>query len=143
MNTFFEKELNGVLKIAGITMEDITFGTEDETTEEIFECPLCYDDVPMEESTKLGCSHRFCNNCWQQYVELTITEGQSRNMKCMGFKCNESVDELVIVKLIKNKKLRAKYERNIVESYIEDNKNVKWCSSTPPCGSWYVNTHRY
>jgi ariadne-1 len=53
----------------------------------------------------------------------------------MGFKCNEAVDELFVIKMIKDKKLRAKYERNIVESYIEDNKNVKWCSAIPPCGS--------
>jgi hypothetical protein len=74
MNTFFEKELTGVLKIAGITMDDITFTNDDDDPEEEFECPLCYDDVKIEDTSKLGCSHRFCNNCWQQHVELKIVE---------------------------------------------------------------------
>ncbi|KAG9150387.1 hypothetical protein Leryth_014563 [Lithospermum erythrorhizon] len=26
-------------------------------------CEICYDDVPVDETTIMDCGHRFCNNC--------------------------------------------------------------------------------
>lgn len=137
MNTFFEKELVGVLKQANITAEEITMSGEavEEDPDEEVECPLCMDDKPQNETTKLLCGHRFCNECWRYHIELKIKEGASRVMKCMAFKCNEAIDESAVNKIITNKDVKAKYEKSIVESFIEDNKNMKWCTSTPSCGN--------
>jgi ariadne-1 len=74
MDTFFDKELAGVLRQAGITLADITFSIQDNEQEDEFDCPLCYDTVAIAETSILGCSHRFCNNCWEQHVEMKILE---------------------------------------------------------------------
>lgn len=59
---------------------------------------------------------------------LTVRYGHSSQ-------CNEAIDESVVAKVITNVELKKKYEKNIVESFIEDNKNMKWCTSTPSCGN--------
>jgi ariadne-1 len=55
----------------------------------------------------------------------------------MAHKCNSICDETVIITLLgRNHPDRAeKYERFLLESYIDDNKKVKWCPSTPHCGN--------
>ncbi|KAL0489974.1 ariadne [Acrasis kona] len=136
MNTFFEKELAGVLKQANITIDDIKMNQdENENADDDYECPLCLDDKKISQTTRLPCGHRFCNDCWRYHIELKIKEGQSRVMKCMAFKCLEAIDESVVSKIVTDKHMRAMYEKSIVESYIEDNKNIKWCTSTPSCGN--------
>ena len=40
-----------------------------------------------------------------------------------------------VVKLLQHdRKLVGKYQQKLLESYIEDNKQVKWCPSVPHCG---------
>lgn len=78
----------------------------------------CMDDVPEDNTTKLNCGHRFCNDCYQvhsleaqaamsmltlscsaqTYVAMKINEGQSNNITCMAYKCNTKLDETLIPK---------------------------------------------
>lgn len=55
----------------------------------------------------------------------------------MAHKCNSICDEAVVRTLLgrKHPDMAEKYERFLLESYIEDNKRVKWCPSTPHCGN--------
>jgi ariadne-1 len=133
---FFDHGLEGVLKRAGITADSISSQTEEEIDEdEEFECPLCYDDFKIKDTSRLACSHRFCNGCWRNHIEVKIKEGQ-RNMKCMFFKCNEVIDENVVLKVLMDQHLKKRFEKSLVESFIEDNNKIKWCTSTPSCGNW-------
>jgi len=65
MNMFLERDRDYVLKKAGLTADE----DEEEANSKLqgmFECPLCYDDVKMKDTSMLkGCKHRFCNNCWK------------------------------------------------------------------------------
>ncbi|XP_047338694.1 probable E3 ubiquitin-protein ligase ARI2 isoform X1 [Impatiens glandulifera] len=55
----------------------------------------------------------------------------------MAHKCNAICDEAIVRKLVSKKHpdLTEKFDRFLLESYIEDNKKVKWCPSTPHCGN--------
>lgn len=55
----------------------------------------------------------------------------------MAHKCNAICDEDVVRNLVSKIRpdLAKKFDRFLVESYIEDNKMVKWCPSTPHCGN--------
>ncbi|XP_043807374.1 probable E3 ubiquitin-protein ligase ARI1 isoform X3 [Manihot esculenta] len=55
----------------------------------------------------------------------------------MAHKCNAICDEAVVRNLVSKKHpdLAEKFDRFLLESYIEDNKMVKWCPSTPHCGN--------
>jgi len=42
---------------------------EIDSDEEEFECPLCYCDVPFNETFSLICNHRSCYDCYQNYAK--------------------------------------------------------------------------
>ena len=113
MNLFLEHDREYVLKKAGLTDDDDENSCDKQENDEPFLCPLCYDDVPFSQSTMLaGCKHRFCNTCWkvcssflcltnchhQTYIELKIKEGLSKRIFCMGFKCEQALDESIVSK---------------------------------------------
>ncbi|KAK4390635.1 putative E3 ubiquitin-protein ligase ARI2 [Sesamum angolense] len=68
---------------------------------------------------------------------LKINEGQSRRITCMAHKCYSICDEGNIRNLVsaRDPQLAEKFDRFLLESYIEDNKLVKWCPSVPHCGN--------
>ncbi|XP_057456360.1 probable E3 ubiquitin-protein ligase ARI1 isoform X2 [Lotus japonicus] len=100
-------------------------------------CEICIEDVPSDEATRMDCGHCFCNSCWTEHFIVKINEGQSKRIRCMAHKCNSICDEAVVRTLLSKKHpdLAEKYERFLLESYIEDNKRVKWCPSVPHCGN--------
>lgn len=74
---------------------------------------------------------------WTQHFIVKINEGQSKRIRCMAHKCNSICDEAVVRTLLSREHpdMAEKYERFLLESYIEDNKRVKWCPSAPHCGN--------
>ncbi|KAM3314741.1 hypothetical protein ACQJBY_033503 [Aegilops geniculata] len=100
-------------------------------------CNVCYDDVPLSAASHMDCGHNYCNECWTEYFIVKINEGQSRRVKCMAPKCNAICDEALVRKLVSAKRpdIAERFERFLLESYIEDNDTVKWCPSTPHCGN--------
>ncbi|CAA2988571.1 probable E3 ubiquitin- ligase ARI2 isoform X1 [Olea europaea subsp. europaea] len=100
-------------------------------------CDICIDDVPVSDVSKMDCGHCFCNSCWTAHFIVKIKEGQSKRIRCMAHKCNAICDEAVVRKLVSKKHpdLAEKFDRYLLESYIEDNKMVKWCPSIPHCGN--------
>ncbi|KAF2305872.1 hypothetical protein GH714_008518 [Hevea brasiliensis] len=84
-------------------------------------------------------SHILILSCkgWTEHFIVKINEGQSRRIRCMAHKCNAICDEAVVRSLVSKKHpdLAEKFDRFLLESYIEDNKMVKWCPSTPHCGN--------
>ncbi|KAB1220525.1 putative E3 ubiquitin-protein ligase ARI1 [Morella rubra] len=100
-------------------------------------CIICIEEVPASEVTTMDCGHYFCNNCWTEHFIVKINEGQSRRIRCMAHKCYAICDEVKIRSLVsaRDPKLSAKFDRFLLESYIEDNKQVKWCPSVPHCGN--------
>lgn len=55
-----------------------------------------------------------------------------------------NVKMLQVRKLLRNEgKLLEKYEEKLLDSYIEDNKSVRWCPSVPHCGCAIQVTQLY
>ncbi|CAN7048308.1 hypothetical protein IGI04_025630 [Brassica rapa subsp. trilocularis] len=101
-------------------------------------CDICVEDVAgHHHMTRMDCGHCFCNNCWAAHFTVKINEGQSKRIRCMAYKCNAICDEDVVRSLVSKTQpdLAEKFDRFLIESYIEDNKMVKWCPSTPHCGN--------
>ncbi len=74
---------------------------------------------------------------WTQYFIIKIKEGQSRRVTCMEHQCGAICDEDKVRKLVGGQDPESveRYERFLLESYIEDNAKVKWCPSIPHCGN--------
>ncbi|KAH8950911.1 hypothetical protein BDL97_10G110100 [Sphagnum fallax] len=100
-------------------------------------CGACLDDAPQNKATRMDCGHAFCNDCWTQYFIIKIKEGQSRRVTCMEHQCGAICDEDKVRKLVGGQDPESveRYERFLLESYIEDNAKVKWCPSIPHCGN--------
>ncbi|XP_059455453.1 probable E3 ubiquitin-protein ligase ARI1 [Corylus avellana] len=100
-------------------------------------CIICIEEVSASEVTTMDCGHCFCNNCWTEHFIVKINEGQSRRIRCMEYNCYAICDEAKIRSLVsaRDPNLSEKFDRFLLESYIEDNKRVKWCPSVPHCGN--------
>lgn len=67
-----------------------------------FTCTICYSSAEDEPSGKmttiaLGCGHRFCKDCYQQYINQKVKEdGESRRVQCMEEDCKLVVDEKTV-----------------------------------------------
>ncbi|KAI4367653.1 hypothetical protein MLD38_023364 [Melastoma candidum] len=100
-------------------------------------CEVCMEEVPGEQASRMDCGHCFCNDCWTEHFIVKINEGQSKRIRCMAHKCNTICDEALVRSLVSKRRpdLVPIFDRFLLESYIEDNKMVKWCPSTPHCGN--------
>ncbi|KAH0467384.1 hypothetical protein IEQ34_004622 [Dendrobium chrysotoxum] len=74
---------------------------------------------------------------WTGYFIVKINDGQSRRIRCMTPRCNAVCDEAVVRSLVnaRHPDIADRFERFLLESYIEDNNKVKWCPSVPHCGN--------
>ncbi|XP_008790210.1 probable E3 ubiquitin-protein ligase ARI2 isoform X1 [Phoenix dactylifera] len=100
-------------------------------------CNVCFEDVSSSTVTKMDCGHDYCNDCWTEHFIVKINEGQSRRIRCIAPKCNAVCDESVVRNLVsaRHPDIADRFDRFLLESYIEDNNKVKWCPSVPHCGN--------
>jgi len=97
------------------------------------ECTVCGDEVRASECTALMCNHRFCNDCWKQYLHLKINEGEVQKIYCPGLNCSFMVPEETVKRLV-DEPIYEKFIRFITKSFVEDNAQVSWCPA-PNCGN--------
>ncbi|VVB10838.1 unnamed protein product [Arabis nemorensis] len=133
-----EKGKDSLFSSAGLAVvENQRCGASSFSHSSVMSCDICIEDVPGNQMTRMDCGHCFCNTCWAGHFTVKINEGQSKRIRCMAHKCNSICDEDVVKTLVSKSQphLAEKFDRFLLESYIEDNKMVKWCPSTPHCGS--------
>ncbi|KAL1215756.1 putative E3 ubiquitin-protein ligase ARI1 [Cardamine amara subsp. amara] len=134
---FVEKGKDSLFSGAGVTVFDCQYGTSSFSHSSEMSCDVCMDNVPGDQMTRMDCGHCYCDNCWTEHFTVKINEGQSKRIRCMAHKCNAICDEDIVRNLVSKRRpdLAKKFDRFLLESYIEDNKMVKWCPSTPHCGN--------
>lgn len=58
-----------------------------------FCCDICCDDSPSLDTFAMKCGHRFCVDCYKQYLSTKITdEGEAARIRCPGEGCTRIVD---------------------------------------------------
>uniref|UniRef100_A0A1J3G586 RBR-type E3 ubiquitin transferase n=1 Tax=Noccaea caerulescens TaxID=107243 RepID=A0A1J3G586_NOCCA len=132
-----EKGKDSLFSGAGLTVLENQRRDSSVSRSPMMSCDICIEDVPGHQMTRMDCGHCFCNNCWAGHFTVKINEGQSKRIRCMAHKCNAICDEDVVRTLVSKSQpdLAEKFDRFLIESYIEDNKMVKWCPSAPHCGN--------
>ena len=84
----------------------------------MYECPVCLDDLPWLETTRLckssrtGGGHRLCAPCATRYVDLAIGEGKLY-VRCSGIGCAELVSKAALKELASPGALET-YDANLV-----------------------------
>ncbi|GJR18593.1 zinc finger, C6HC-type containing protein [Tanacetum coccineum] len=96
------------------------------------DCGICFDSVMVKDFANSGCGHVFCKVCWEGYVSTAILDGPG----CLTIKCPEpSCDAAVcpdMVKVLAKGEGKKNYDMFWLRSYVESNKNIKWCPG-PGC----------
>lgn len=96
-----------------------------------FMCDICCEDGP-HESFALKCGHRFCANCYRQYLHQKIRgEGEAARIKCPGDGCNRIIDAKSLDLLV-TPDLADRYHELLMRTYVDDKENLKWCPA-PNC----------
>ena len=81
----------------------------------------------------LDCGHFFCSGCYIGYLTYKIMqEGASQMIECPETKCHTIVDEPTLMSIVTDSKIKLKYQKLIIDHYVQCNKLVKWCSA-PDC----------
>lgn len=58
-----------------------------------FCCDICCDDSPDIDTFAMKCGHRFCVDCYRQYLATKIQdEGEAARIRCPGEGCTRIVD---------------------------------------------------
>ncbi|AAF29394.1 Contains similarity to Ariadne-2 protein from Drosophila melanogaster gb/AJ010169 and contains an IBR PF/01485 and a zf-C3HC4 (RING finger) PF/00097 domain. ESTs gb/AA585849, gb/T42014 come from this gene [Arabidopsis thaliana] len=97
-----------------------------------FTCGICFDSYTLEEIVSVSCGHPFCATCWTGYISTTINDGPGCLMlKCPDPSCPAAIGRDMIDKLA-SKEDKEKYYRYFLRSYVEVNREMKWCPA-PGC----------
>ncbi|KZV20214.1 hypothetical protein F511_01071 [Dorcoceras hygrometricum] len=136
LTLFVEKGEKQLYTEVGISMMDSLSSSSSHVSTDTT-CEICYDEFPAAEMTTMDCGHIFCNECWTDYFTVQTNEKKSRRIMCMAHKCYSICNEGKIRSLLsaRDPQLLEKFECFLLESYIEDNRRVKWCPSVPSCGN--------
>ena len=70
--------------------------------------------------TGLECGHNYCISCWTEYLSTKIMdEGASQMIECPGSSCDILVDDQTVMKLVKEAKVKLKYQQLITNSFVQ------------------------
>ncbi|XP_058795293.1 E3 ubiquitin-protein ligase ARIH1-like [Phymastichus coffea] len=97
------------------------------------DCGICC--VPTAKSTMAdsSCGHRFCLDCWNEYLTTKIMDdGIGQTIACAAHECDILVDDERVMKLVTDPAVKYKYQVLITNSFVECNRELRWCS-TPGC----------
>ena len=96
-----------------------------------FSCDICCNDEPGLLSLALACQHRFCIECYREYLTRKILkEGESRRIQCPG-DCSLIVNESIL-ELIVDETTLVKYKQLLLRTFVDDQTFIKWCPA-PNC----------
>ncbi|EDW62442.1 potential E3 ubiquitin-protein ligase ariadne-1 [Drosophila novamexicana] len=94
------------------------------------ECEICFSLLPPDSMTGLKCGHRFCLNCWREYLTTKIvTECLGQTISCAAHGCDILVDDVTVTKLVPDARVKVKYQQLITNSFVECNQLLRWCPS--------------
>ncbi|KAK4892301.1 hypothetical protein LTR27_009135 [Elasticomyces elasticus] len=120
-----------VLEKAGLG-QDISRNPPRLQTVSGFTCDICCEDGSDLESFAMSCGHRFCTDCYRQYLTQKIKdEGEAARIKCPGEACNKIIDAKSLDLLVPSD-LTDRYHVLLMRTYVDDRENLKWCPA-PNC----------
>ncbi|KAI5858128.1 hypothetical protein BZA05DRAFT_116256 [Tricharina praecox] len=97
-----------------------------------FSCDICCDEGRRLLTYSMKCDHRYCANCYRQYLESKIKdEGEAARIQCPSEGCTRIVDSKT-TKLLIAPEVYKRYEELLNRTYVDDKQNLRWCPA-PEC----------
>ncbi|KAJ1655978.1 hypothetical protein IWQ61_004365 [Dispira simplex] len=95
-------------------------------------CEICFGGDPSIPTYALPCGHRFCVECYREYLTHKIRdEGLSARIQCPSSQCPIIVGEPVVEMLVSSADF-ARYQNLLLRSYVSENDTMRWCTA-PGC----------
>lgn len=99
------------------------------------ECDICFNIHRSSSMTGLECGHRFCTQCWGEYLTTKIMEeGVGQTISCAAHGCDILVDDASVMRLVRDPRVKLKYQHLITNSFVECNRLLRWCPQ-PDCNN--------
>ncbi|KAL6893513.1 hypothetical protein ACP4OV_007611 [Aristida adscensionis] len=134
---FDRKGRDHMLRDAGIVLQENNSTVTARSTIPVktVTCNVCFEDFSLSAVSTMDCGHCFCNDCWTEHFYASVNGGK-KQVQCMEVKCSAICDEAIVRHLLgwKYPDTAKRFDRFLLESYLEDNDSVKWCPSAPHCG---------
>ena len=108
-------------------------GVEDDDMNVSFLCEICYDDeITSTDLYAMACGHRFCIECWKDFLGNKVEEGPSQilNASCPNQKCDERVTGVELNELVPNQV--PKWKQFILRQFVEQESLYRFCPG-PDC----------
>uniref|UniRef100_A0A1I7Y736 RBR-type E3 ubiquitin transferase n=1 Tax=Steinernema glaseri TaxID=37863 RepID=A0A1I7Y736_9BILA len=94
-------------------------------------CGICCDQSAL---VGLECAHKFCSDCWENYLTQKVKDNSDAYLTCPAFKCEYAVDDdTVFSYFASNQPMEKRYRKLIMYSFVESNRLLKWCPGAD-CG---------
>lgn len=102
-------------------------------------CEICEEEISYFELRKIktSCNHKFCSDCWKEYLKEKINVGKVYKIKCMNHNCNHVLEEKFIKSIIgTDEELLKKYEKFLEQKkLLNSKKKIKFCPF-PDCDGY-------
>lgn len=99
-----------------------------------FVCDICCEDCDDLETFALKCKHRYCVDCYRQYLSQKIREeGEAARIQCPSNGCRLIIDARSLDLLV-TADLKERYLELLNRTYVEDKDSLKWCPA-PDCAN--------
>ncbi|KAH8840504.1 hypothetical protein MCOR27_006493 [Pyricularia oryzae] len=97
-----------------------------------FCCEICCEDEEGLQSFAMKCGHRYCVDCYRQYLTQKIREeGEAARIQCPSEGCHRIIDAKSLDLLV-TPELKERYHVLLQRTYVEDKDTLKWCPG-PDC----------
>ena len=94
-----------------------------------FTCDICCEDGPNMETYALKCGHRYCVDCYRQYLAQKIKdEGEAARIQCPTSGCHRIVDSKSLDLLVASE-LKQRY----IQAFQSNRTTLTTCIDTKPC----------
>ena len=131
---FVQEDRAAMLTASGILVcSSMDTGGTTDSVEAICTCEICYcDEIAANEVYCLGCSHVFCLECWQSYIENKIEEGRNHllNARCPSQECNYRMTSSDVEALLPG--VVSSWKQCLTEDFVEREPGFNFCPG-PDC----------
>ncbi|KAI3859199.1 hypothetical protein MKX03_034603 [Papaver bracteatum] len=123
-----------VCKAVGLFEKPIINQKKNQKKKRKLACGICFEAYhPNKMHDVVGCGHLFCESCWKGYIGTSVNDGPGcLKLPCPEPSCNAAVGQDMI-NAFACEETKQKYSNYLLRSYIEDNREFKWCPA-PDCG---------
>ncbi|OHT08828.1 hypothetical protein TRFO_22590 [Tritrichomonas foetus] len=117
-----------ILNLLHIKEEDLNNSLSFRVIKGNFECGICFCEC--DEIYELYCAHKFCRECWCDYIKSSVEKGSS-TIHCMEENCDAEIMPSDVSRLC-GEEIGTAYKKYILDEQVNSNNQLLHCTA-PGC----------